>query len=373
MKDNQNPTILLVDDEPVNCALLEKTLRKEGYRTINANNGPQARRLALKKRPDIILLDITMDGEDGFEVISILKKNPKTANIPVVFLTGRDELEAKIKGFELGAVDYITKPFQSQEVLARVRQHLRLSLVNKAIIESQAERLKQISDAQASLLIRPKDLPDAGFSVYYKALLEAGGDFYDVVKISEGIFGFFVADFSGHDNGTGQITSALKALIKQNCVPIFQPAESMMIINNVLKEILPEEKYLTACYAKLNRKTRRMSIINGGHPPVVHIPKEGRVRLIEAKGDVIGIFGEVYFETLDIEVNSGDRFFLYSDGLVEKPGSKKAWINELEHLMKMCDQLRDVKFHESAKLLMEMLHGRKPRPEDDIVVLGIEV
>lgn len=373
MTENENLTVLLVDDEPVTIKLLDSTLHKEGYRVLSANNGARARILASENQPDIIILDIMMPGEDGFEVLKHLKSDPQTAHIPVIFLTGRGELEAKMIGFDLGAVDYITKPFHGQEVLARLRLHLKLSLATNSLISSQAERLRQIQDAQASMLVMPEDIPDARFGVCYMSLLEAGGDFYDVLKISDEIYGYFVADVSGHDIATSYITSAVKALLKQNCIPIYQPVESVKMISNVLKEILPDGKYLTACYARLNRKTKRISIVNGGHPPVVYLPKGGEARLLEIKGDILGIFSDAYFGVQNIDVKDGDRFFIYSDGLIEKPGKRKVWTGVLEDLLKICNHLRDIPIRESAERLKDMINGRKSKFEDDIVVLGIEV
>ena len=366
-------SILLVDDEVIGLKVLEKTLRKEGYQVITASDGPTARKLASEHQPDLILLDIMMPGENGFEVIKHLKNNPRTINIPVIFLTGKDTLNSKMRGFDLGAVDYVTKPFHGQEVLARVRLHLKLSLATNSLISSQAEKLRQLKDAQTSMLVSPEDIPDAQFGVCYMTLLEAGGDFYDVIQISDKIFGYFVADISGHDIATGYLTSAVKALLKQNCIPVYQPAESIQIINNVLEEILPEGKYLTACYARLNRVTMSMTIINCGHPPVVYIPKEGDIELISLKGDVLGAFRDVYFEIQKFQVNKGDRFFIYSDGLIEKPGSRNVWTEGLDELIKVCQELRDISILESAERLKNLMHKRTTTFEDDIVVLGIEV
>jgi sigma-B regulation protein RsbU (phosphoserine phosphatase) len=241
------------------------------------------------------------------------------------------------------------------------------------MIANQAEKLKQIQDAQTAMLIRPEDLPEASFAVHYMALLEAGGDFYDVLRISEHIFGYFLADVSGHDLATGYMTSAVKALLKQNCIPLYQPIESIRMINDVLAEILPLGKYLTACYARLNRKTKKMTIINCGHPPVAYLPKKGKSRLIMLDGDILGTFKEVYFGHQEIAVHKGDRFILYSDGLIEDPGKKKVWTDGLEDLLKVCDQLRDIPINQVAKRLFTLLRGNRERIEDDIVVMAIEI
>ncbi|MBW2100992.1 MAG: response regulator, partial [Deltaproteobacteria bacterium] len=129
-------SILAVDDNPSNLKLLEVSLGKEGYRILTAADGPSAREIAATEKPDLILLDIIMPGENGFDVIKHLKSNSATASIPVIFLTGINEIDYKLAGFKLGAVDYITKPFHPLEVLARVRLHLKLSIATNSLIAS---------------------------------------------------------------------------------------------------------------------------------------------------------------------------------------------------------------------------------------------
>ena len=369
----QDVKILVVDDDPVSLKMLETSLHNEGYRVVTATDGPPARQVASDEQPDLIILDIMMPGEDGFQVMDHLKKNSRTASIPVIFLTGRDELDTKLKGFDLGAVDFITKPFYGQEMLARVRLHLKLSLATNSLVASQAEKLKQIHDAQSALLVSPKDLPEARFSVHYLPLLEAGGDFYDVLPISDGIFAYFVADVSGHDLATSYITAAVKGLLKQNSSPFYRPVESVEMMNNVLVEILTEGKYLTGCYCKLNRHAKVMSIVNAGHLPVLYVPKKGDPRYIEMDGDILGGFKNVAFGTQDIKVETGDRFYLYTDGLVERPREKIVWSKGLSRLLEVCSQVKSHAIEESIEALVGLMLKGTDAPEDDVVLLGIEV
>jgi sigma-B regulation protein RsbU (phosphoserine phosphatase) len=371
--ESQNVKILVVDDDPVSLKMLEKSLHNEGYGVVTATDGPPARQLASDEQPDLIILDIMMPGEDGFEVMDYLKKNSRTASIPVIFLTGRDELDTKLKGFDLGAVDFITKPFYGQEMLARIRLHLKLSLATNSLVASQAEKLKQIQDAQSDMLVSPEDLPEARFSVHYLPLLEAGGDFYDVLPISDGIFGYFVADVSGHDLATSYITAAVKGLLNQNCSPFYKPVESVEMMNNVLVEILTDGKYLTACYCKLNRNAKVMSIVNAGHLPVLHVPKDGEARFIELEGDVLGGFKNVAYGTQDVKVDTGDRFYLYTDGLVERPGEKIVWSKGVSGLLDVCPQAKNLPLEESTEKLVSLMRKETDEPEDDVVLLGIEV
>ncbi|MBF0379131.1 MAG: fused response regulator/phosphatase [Desulfamplus sp.] len=380
-------TILAVDDHLVNLKLIEKSLSKEGYRVLSASNGPNARKLAVAERPDLILLDIQMPGEDGFQVIQFLKNNPLTSSIPVIFLTGVSEVHSKLKGFDLGAVDYITKPFHNLEVIARVGIHLKLSIATNSLIAEQAHKLRQLSEAQESMLPLPHDNPDAKFGVYYKALHEAGGDFYDIIDLSEHIKGYFVADFSGHDIKTSYMTASVKALLVQNCTPVYSPAESMKMINDVLVEILPDGKYLTSCYVLLNRETLKMTVINAGHPPVVHIPVNGTPSLLSSDGDVLGMFKDAQFGITRIDVSYGDRFFIYSDGLVESAQNNITWVNGAEQFLDDFKIVSDVSVEDAPKKLIQNLFysetdnqevvesqsNLRTMPEDDIVILCVEV
>ncbi len=373
MDKAQTFTVLAVDDNLFNLKLIEKSLGKEGYRVISALDGPEARKLAAQEQPDLILLDIQMPGEDGFAVIQQLKDNIETSTIPVIFLTGVSEVTSKLHGFKLGAVDYIIKPFHPLEVLARVRIHLRLSLATNSLILDQAQKLRQVTEAQTSLLPLPGDFPEANFGVYYRALQEAGGDFYDILKISDKITGYFLADFSGHDIETSYMTASVKALLAQNCTPLYSPAESLKMINDVLVEILPKGKYLTACYMHINRKTKKMTLINAGHPPVVHIPFNGSTCLIESKGDILGMFKDAQFGIKDIDISEKDKFIIFSDGLVESALDKTTWVSGAKGLLSEFEKMRDIACEDIPGKLIERIFPENTAMEDDISILCVEI
>ena len=120
------PLILLVDDTPRNLQVLGNILKKQAYHLAVATNGPEALDRVREVKPDLILLDIMMPGLSGYEVCALLQADPAFKDIPVIFLTAKTETEDIVKGFETGAVDYITKPFNGTELLARVKTHLAL-------------------------------------------------------------------------------------------------------------------------------------------------------------------------------------------------------------------------------------------------------
>lgn len=144
IKKGKQPLILIVDDVAKNLQLLGNILRKENYSIAAANNGKQAVAIAGDISPDLILLDIMMPGMDGFETCSKLKNIPETKDIPIIFLTAKVETEDIIKGFKVKAVDYVTKPFNSYELLARVKTHLELKM-SKDLLKEKNKLLEILS------------------------------------------------------------------------------------------------------------------------------------------------------------------------------------------------------------------------------------
>jgi two-component system, NtrC family, sensor kinase len=139
---HKKEVILIVDDNSNNLGILYNLLDDAAFEVLVAQDGESAIEKVEYAHPDLILLDIMMPGIDGFETCSRLKTNSLTTNIPIIFMSALSDAVDKVKGLSLGAVDYITKPFQQEEVLARVKLHLKLSYLNKKI-EKQNQELEQ--------------------------------------------------------------------------------------------------------------------------------------------------------------------------------------------------------------------------------------
>lgn len=133
MSGQEQSRILIVDDIEENLKVLSETLVEEGFYPLQAKNGERAVQIAKKAKPDLILLDIKMPDMDGFETIAVLKGDPDTADIPVIFISALNQIEDKVRGFKAGAVDYVSKPFQKEEVVARVGTHLKLRAAQRAV------------------------------------------------------------------------------------------------------------------------------------------------------------------------------------------------------------------------------------------------
>jgi formate hydrogenlyase transcriptional activator len=135
-------TVLVVEDMPANINVLFDALERDGIRALAAKDGETALDFLERARPDVILLDVMMPGLDGFETARLIKANPETRDIPIIFLTALDDAESKVRGFNVGAVDYITKPIRTEEALSRVNAHLRLRLLRQEL-EQANERLEE--------------------------------------------------------------------------------------------------------------------------------------------------------------------------------------------------------------------------------------
>lgn len=197
---NAGFTILIADDVESNIMVLDDILKAKNYRVYKAETGRQAVEAARRYKPDLILLDVIMPEPDGFDVCRILKSDVETRDIPIIFLTGRDHSKDIVKGFQLGAVDYITKPFRKEELLARVTTHLDLKR-SKDIIKSQNEQLrkavqvrrkaeKELAESERKYSSLITGLNDAVFRITYP-----GGKYEYISPGVAKVFGYSKANF----------------------------------------------------------------------------------------------------------------------------------------------------------------------------------
>lgn len=366
-------TVAVVDDS-IQCRKhLVKILNYEGYEVLEANDGISLEKILENTRPDLILLDIIMPGMNGFDVMEKIIKNRCSDSVPVIFLTGNDDNVSKIKAFDLGAVDYIIKPFNPAEVRARVNVHLRNAVQTNAIIRGQAEKLRQITQAREAILVKPSELPDAQFSVHTLEVLEAGGDFYDVIRTSQNRFVYFIADLSGHDIAASYMVPAIKALIKQNSSPVYSVHETISIMNRVLCEIMGEEKYLTCFYLAVDRSLGKITWSGAAHPPALFLPVNGVPELLKSDGDIVGMFKNGRYHTSEKKVEKGDKIVLFTDGLVESAKNGKVWAGNEDEILKRISGINKYPLNELPGIIVNSFIDSAAKLEDDVIVLVTEI
>ncbi|MBN1603187.1 MAG: fused response regulator/phosphatase [Chitinispirillaceae bacterium] len=373
-KKSETYKVLIIDDDITSVMMLEGWLQHHGYETFGCISGEEGIEAANNQRPDVILLDVDLGTSWGPDICRKLKLFSNTSEIPVLFLSANVDVKTKLECFEAGGLDYITKPYEPHEVLARVRTHIWLVQALRIAIEVQTARIQELSEAQLAFM--PPDsseFPNARFAVHMRQLAGAGGDFYDIIRVNERIYDYIVADVSGHNIGIALVTSALKTLFKQNCTTINSPGDVLSIINKVIPAVLQSGQYVSISWLRINRIGNTAVIINAGQPPVLFIPKNGPVRSIAVSGDIIGAFENVVFEELELGVQPGDRFLLYSDGIIETGNkSPAARENGIAALIGMCEKSKDKNLNDFVAHIPSQVF-QNVAPDDDIVILGIDV
>ena len=227
--NDKRETLLLVDDNPTNLQVLRQALQGIDCKMLFAKNGERALSIAVEGHPDLILLDIMMPGIDGFEVCRRLKSDAATEDIPVIFLSALADTKDKVKGLQLGAVDYVSKPFQPEEVKARANTHLTIHRLRREV-QSQKDQLEHelevVSEVQRRLL--PKQLPEIEglhLAAHYATSRFAGGDYYDIIKLPDNQWGFMVADAEGHSAPAAVLMAMTCSLLHSYSGPPTDPAE----------------------------------------------------------------------------------------------------------------------------------------------------
>ena len=289
--------------------------------------------------------------------------------MPILFISANDDISTKVQGFEVGGVDYITKPILGREVIARVRTHLRLKRAYEELAALQAEKVRLLASAQHSLMPRSEDFPEARFWVSICQILSAGGDFYDVFPSGDGIFDYLVADASGHDLAASFWTASLKTLAAEFAGPLKSPLEIVNCINGSLCRLLPPGAFFTLIYARLNHRTGDLTLVNAAHPPAIVLPANGTDPIIlRQEGDVVGAFADAQFGVGEWILQPGDRIFFYTDGLIETGGSAEAGI---ECLAEACFARAGMPLKDLVPFVVnEISYGSSSG--DDTLLLGVE-
>lgn len=182
----KNPIILVVDDNPKNLQIIALTLRELNYKLIIADGGQKAIELSERYQVDLILLDVMMPGIDGFEVCRVIKSKPQYDGVPIIFLTALSEKTNLVRGFELGAVDYITKPFNKEELISRIKTHLDLKFARDELqsVSNNLAESNAIKDKMFSVIGHDLRSPVGSIKMMLEILL-GNIDNYELKKIKE--------------------------------------------------------------------------------------------------------------------------------------------------------------------------------------------
>jgi sigma-B regulation protein RsbU (phosphoserine phosphatase) len=327
--------ILIVDDTPANLRLLSQMLAEQGYHVRPVPEGPLALAAVQAEPPDLILLDIRMPEMDGYQVCEQLKADAQTRDIPIIFISALDATQDKVRAFHAGGVDYVTKPFQAAEVLARVETHLALRELQKQLLdanERMAQELSLAGKVQASFL--PRELPvfpGWQLAATLRPAREAAGDFYDLISLPDARLGIVIADVS--DKGAGAaLYMALSCTLIRTYARQY-PAQPELVLGAVNRRILADTdaiQFVTVFYGILDPATGTLVYSNGGHCPALHFraPNDRETQELAATGMALGILEDKVWRREKVQIDPSDLLVLYTDGITEAHNEQGALFGE---------------------------------------------
>ena len=248
MKDLSECRILIVDDVKANVDILVEALRGQ-YKLSIALDGENALRNVEKNPPDLVLLDIVMPGIDGYEVCRRLRASEQTREIPIMFLSALEDVKDKARGFELGANDYLTKPFEILEVQARVRSLLKAKAYADAVREAMERDLSIAREIQMGIL--PSDLSSRtkGTGLDIHAVIEparqVGGDLYEVLRVGEDRVVVVIGDVSGKGIPAAMFMAVTVTLVRTMARQYERPEDILSHLNSELAAQNPQGMFVT--------------------------------------------------------------------------------------------------------------------------------
>jgi phosphoserine phosphatase RsbU/P len=376
-ESDKKKLVLIVDDAPANLQVVRSIL-KDDFKIRVATSGAKALHLVkAEPKPDLILLDVVMPEMDGYEVCGILKATPEAKDIPVIFLTGQTETDDETKGFQVGAVDYIHKPFSPAVVKARVHTHLVLREAREQLARQLLDINNELETArEIQLSILPQEIPKIRgleIAARYLPMSSVAGDFYDFIIVDEKHVGILVADVSGHGLPAALIASMLKVSLAAQALHAFDPKRVLEGLNQSLCGKF-KHHFVTAAYAFVDLEKKTLTYAGAGHPPLLLWSKStGSASEVVNNGLLLGMFPAETYSVVELPIETGDKVILYTDGIVEarSPSEQEFGIDLFKGFLESNHELPADTFADSMldELSNWSEHPKGQGQEDDITLL----
>ncbi|MGD8553534.1 MAG: SpoIIE family protein phosphatase [Anaerolineales bacterium] len=371
--------ILIVDDNPANLRLLSQMLSERGYSIRAVRSGERALASINATLPELILLDIRMGEVNGYQVCKELKANPKTADTPVIFISALQELSDKVKGFNVGGVDYITKPFQFEEVLARVETHLTLRRIQKELLDTNRRLALELSlagDLQASFL--PNNIPDLkqfDLALELRPARETSGDFYDFFPLPGNRYGLVVADVVDKGAAAALLMALCRTLIRSHAQEY--PDNPELVLSHTNARMLSDtdaSRFVTVFFCVLSLEEGIIHYCNAGHNPPILFHKDNMdypVQL-EKTGVPLGILQDQQWECASITMQEHDVMLIYTDGITEACNAEGVMFG-VERLSKILSENLDRNVSETKDAIFSEVdqHIETSQAKDDMALVVV--
>ena len=383
-----NAALLVVDDSEDNRYTLTRRLNREGYQNLTtANDGREALDILNSQPFDLVLLDIMMPEMSGYEVLERVKSSDTLRDIPIIMISALDEIESVVRCIELGADDYLSKPFNPVLLRARVGALLEKKRLRDDVHRSLV-RLEQEMDAARTLQLGmlPHQFPPCTESqpvivhAFMEPAREVGGDLYDCFYADDHTFCFLVGDVSGKGASAAMFMARTRSLVRM-AVELWrewrtdelQLAPLVEAVNRELCQNNDDRMFVTLFLGLLDSRSGLISFVNSGHPAPHLLCTGGTARQIEAKPDLpLGVRQHASYEMRTLVLQPDDAFFVCSDGVIEAQ-NESGELFAIERLNQELNALGGVDPTEIVHRVMNAIEnfaGSAPRA-DDVTALAL--
>ena len=375
-----NERILVVEDTPANIQILSEILKGKGYQLSIATNGKQALEVLERVRPDLILLDVMMPEMDGFETCRRIKSSAVWREIPVIFLTSKTDTTDIVSGFELGAVDYVGKPFNAHELLARISTHLTVDHLRRSLAEKNEElarahkrELEMAFKVQSQLI--PKGLPEIPgweFAARWQPAREVSGDYYDFIP-DKGKLGVVIADVSGKGMHAALFMASTRSIIRAKATASLSPADNLTQANALLCADAAQGMFVTLFYAEIEPESPTLSYVSCGHnPPFWYRADRREIAELDPTGTVLGIHEDLRCREAKVEIGRGDLILFYTDGFTEAYDEQEQLFGEdrLKAVLSRNSGESPKRILDEVQRELEAFVGSAPQSDDRTIVIA---
>ena len=381
--------ILVVDDVEDNRHLLSRRLQREGYRAIDqAADGEEALAMIAEHAYDLVLLDVMMPKCDGYQVLERLKAGGKLHELPVIVISALNEMDSVVRCIQLGAVDYLPKPFNPTLLRARVSASLEQKTLRDTVraqlarIEAELEAGRQLQMSMVPSVF-PAPSPEQPLEIFalMEPAREIGGDFYDFFPTTDGRLAFAIGDVSGKGIAAGMFMArtknllhAVTGLLQRPEGGTAAPHDIVAHVNRELSEDNDTMMFVTLLFGIIDPRSGAVEFCNAGHDPAYRLGPDGVTAAEGPQGIALGVSADWSFATGTVRLAPGEALYLYTDGITEATASDDSMYGK-ERLEPLLQGLTAAPLDEMVRASVLAVHdfaGDCPQ-SDDITGLAIRL
>lgn len=365
--------ILVVDDNRVNRLTLSRSLEALGYQVELAEDGRQALERIGAESFDLMLLDILMPEMDGFQVLDRLQSGEQLHELPVIVISALDDMESVVRGIEMGAEDYLPKPFDATLLRARIGATLekkRLREAEKAVVERE---YRTAAGIQMGML--PKALPSIAaweFGASISAARQVGGDFYDFIEIADDRLGIVIGDVSDKGVPSALVMAMFLTLLRSEARYEPSPTKLMQIVNQRMMDTTPSSGFITLLYGVLDLQSGAFNYARAGHHLPLLVDGTGSVGEPDSEiGQPVGIFPEPLIDEQTLELAGGTTVVLYTDGIPDATDLEGETFGDERFRRRLGSNTDQTPQTLCDQLVADLIEFQKPHGQfDDMTILA---